>query len=128
LYLDAGAPALGDINGDGRPDLVYADFNNWFSDVYVVHNASVAGTIAFDGTTLWNEQPPFYPYDPYNVILADLQSRNALDIFSFGLIGTPWINGTYRFGVDLSWYAYEGGVGRVNFGARQDFSAQDYFG
>ncbi len=72
--------ALGDIDGDGKPDLVVANSDNGY--ISAQQNKSTTGRIDANS---FGSQTTFFAGNPFNVILRDLDRDGKLDAIAVNL-------------------------------------------
>jgi len=99
--------AIGDLNGDGKPDVALVETNG--NTIEVFPNTSTVGSISF-GTPV----PVFLPngYSPWAVAIGDFDRDGMPD-----LAATDWSNN------NLSVFRNKGTAGgSISFGSHQDFA------
>ena len=103
--------AIGDVNGDGKPDIVLVGFN-YVVDIF--KNISSGGVIAFAA-------PVVYPtaYFGYGVTLGDFDGDKRIDM----AIGTAGFNGDSP---SLSIYHNIGRDGNISFAPKVDLATGDF--
>ncbi|MFY0606183.1 MAG: CotH kinase family protein [Cyclobacteriaceae bacterium] len=101
---------VGDLDGDGKPDLVFA--NSAGSSVSVLRNVtSEAGEIHFDDKIDFTTGP-----DPFDVTVGDLDGDGKLDLATVNSA-----NATLSVLRNTST-----GAGVISFGTKQDFTTGDF--
>ncbi|HVW96143.1 MAG TPA: FG-GAP-like repeat-containing protein, partial [Mucilaginibacter sp.] len=104
--------AMGDLDGDGLPDLVVA--NNGGTTVSVLRNTSSAGSISFDTGNIGSITTG---NGPQIVALGDLDADGKLDIVTANVPGSP-VN-------TVSILSNTSSSGSISFASKIDFTTGD---
>ncbi len=99
---------VGDINGDGKPDVVTVGNNATITQISVLINTSSAGSLTFDTTNVISLSSAQYPYC---LLIQDMDGDGKKDIITAALSDTTF-----------SVYRNTSLAGAVSFAQRQTFA------